>query len=256
MIKKLLYRILGPSAYLRVVSRTFFFLLNGGWLRNQPAFFNHYMIRELVKEGDVVIDIGANLGYYTVPLSDLCGKEGKVIAVEPVELFRNVLIKNLGSRRNVEVLACALGEEDGKEIEMGIPSGHKNFRHGLTHVLAPGERDAQTMVFKAVMRDPRILFSSLDRLDLIKCDVEGYEIHIIPLLQSLLVKFKPIVQLETGGVSREKMLSFFGALNYLVLAAGERSLRPLTQENAMAHPGDLLFIPKEKLAGFKNIISP
>ena len=199
MIKRLLFKLLGPASYLRVVSKTFFFALNGGWLRRQAAFYNHYMIEKLIRESDHIIDIGANLGYYTILFSDHAGEAGKVWAVEPVELFRNVLKKNLGSRGNVEIVPFALGEEEGKEVEMGIPSGHRNFRHGLTHVLAKGEEQDATATFKATMRNPGLLFGNIQKLDFIKCDVEGYEVHILPLMRSLFEKFHPILQLETGG---------------------------------------------------------
>ncbi len=254
MIKRILYKLLGPAAYLRVVSRTFFFALSGGWLRNQPAFYNHYMIEKLIREGDHVIDIGANLGYYTVLFADHCGEKGKVWAVEPVELFRKVLQRNLGQRAHVVILPFALGDQDGLEIEMGIPSGHKNFRHGLTHVLEKGEKEASTMIFRATMRHPMNLFTSIERLDYIKCDVEGYEVNILPLMRPLFEKFHPILQLETGGENRKIMLDMFTGLGYEVYAAGAEKLERLEGAAILRHEGDLLFIPSLRKTYLTNII--
>ncbi|MCC7302165.1 MAG: FkbM family methyltransferase [Bacteroidia bacterium] len=254
MIKRGLYGLLGPARYLRVVSKTFFFLLKHGWLKGQPAFFNHYLVDHLVSEGDHVIDIGANLGYYTVLFSDRVGSSGKVWAVEPVALFREVLLRNVGFRTNVEILPFALGEESGREIEMGIPSGHRNFRHGLTHVLKEGEKDGQTMVFKATMKHPMDLFGSLQRLDFIKCDVEGYEEHIIPLLTDVLRKFHPVVQLETSGTNRTKMIGFFQELGYRVFGSKQDCLHPLMQGEATHYEGDLIFMHPDRSSRFKNII--
>lgn len=255
MIRRSLFALLGPARYLRVVSRSFFLLFRAGWLRSQPAYFDHYLVETLVQEGDRVIDIGANLGYYTVLFSDRVGTSGKVFAVEPVGLFRDVLVKNLARRSNVEVIACALGEEDGAEIEMGVPAGHATFRHGLTRVLHAGERDDHVMVFKATMRHPMTLFGDLDRLDYVKCDVEGHEVHVLPLLAPLFERLHPIVQVETGGEQRQKMLAWFAAMGYHVFGAGRRRLHPLTDDGARHHAGDLLFVHPARASRLENRVS-
>jgi FkbM family methyltransferase len=242
MMRRFLYVLLGPRGYLRVVSRAFFVLFRGGWLRSRPAYFDHYVAETLIREGDRVIDIGANLGYYALPFSDRVGPAGRVFAVEPVELFRDVMAANLAGRSNVEVLACALGHTDGIEVEIGIPSGHPHFRHGLAHVLTPGERESQVMVFTATMRHPMGLFGNLESLDYVKCDVEGYEAHILPLMVPLFERLHPIVQVETAGESRQKMLALFSGMGYHSFRAGKHHVHPLTGEDATHHGGDLLFI--------------
>lgn len=253
MIRRGLYALLGPEKYLRIVSRAFFLLFRAGWLRSQPAYFAHYLVETLVHEGDRVIDIGANLGYYTVPFSDLVGPSGRVLAVEPVGLFREILAKNLAHRSNVDVLACALGEDDGAEIEMGLPSGQPHVRHGLTHVLGPGERDSRMMVFTATMRHPLRLFEHLEALDYVKCDVEGYEVHILPLMAPLFERFHPIVQVETAGEQRQQLLSLFSGLGYRAFGARARHLERLTGDLAMDDPGDLLFVHPSRLARLSTL---
>ncbi len=253
MIKRILFRLLGPEKYLRFVSRMFFFLLKNGFLRNKPEFFNHYMVSKLIREGDHVIDIGANLGYYTVLIAEKAGGGGKVFAVEPVELFRNVLTRNCNGFRSVEILPYALGEMDGKQISMRIPSGHKNFRHGLTHVSEEKVSENEDITFKAIMKHPGGLFGKLARLDYVKCDVEGYEIHILPLMKEIFMNFKPTVQLETGGGNRKKMLAFFKEMGYKVYLTGRDHLYAAV-EMEMLHEGDLIFIHEKAIQNYAELI--
>lgn len=80
-------------------------------------------LKYLIAPGDTVIDIGANLGYYSYAMARLTAPSGKVYAVEPVAPIRRVLEHNLRRFRNVEILACALGAEDkriGRETERWI----------------------------------------------------------------------------------------------------------------------------------------
>ena len=80
LFHRLLYRLLSLEGYLRVVSRLFFLNRWLGLGRTGRALEYNYHLPQLVRRGDVAIDIGANLGYYTRPLADIVGAEGKVYA--------------------------------------------------------------------------------------------------------------------------------------------------------------------------------
>ena len=82
LFHRILYRLLPLEGYLRVVSRLFFLYRALGIGRTGRALEYNYHLQQLVKEGDTVIDIGANLGYYTRPLADIVGATGEVYAVE------------------------------------------------------------------------------------------------------------------------------------------------------------------------------
>ena len=91
LFHRLLYRLLPLEGYLRVVSRMFFLYRALGIGRRGRALEYNYHLPQLVGRGATAIDIGANLGYYTRPLSDIVGNEGRVYAVEPVPVIFEVL---------------------------------------------------------------------------------------------------------------------------------------------------------------------
>ncbi len=246
LIKQILYKILGVRNYLIVVSRLFFISYTLGLLRKNKTFDCHYFIKNLIKNGDHVIDIGANLGYYSRLFARLVGPEGKVISVEPVTLFRKVLKINTSAFKNATIIPYALGEEDDLAIKMGIPKSNKYLRHGLTRVLGKDEKEPLEFTFIEKMFKPSTLFGNISRCDYIKCDVEGYEIHIIPQLEFLLKPFKPIIQIEIEAGNRKPITEFLSSLSYCSFYLKDELLY-LQTENEENGDGDLFFVPTNKL---------
>lgn len=214
LFHRLLYRLLSLENYLRVVSRMFFLYRALGLGRKGRALEYVYHLPQLVKRGDTVIDIGANLGYYTCPLADLVGEQGRVYAVEPVPVIFSVLRRNVGSRRNVELLNYALGEES-RAIEMAndsvVSAGY--FGTGRNFV-SEGELSKDAVRFTAQMRRGSELFNDVEKIDFIKCDIEGYERVVLPELRPLIEKHHPAVLVETDGESRRKMIEMFTEMGY------------------------------------------
>jgi len=245
-IKQALYKILGVKNYLIVVSRLFFISYSMGWLKKDKTFDCHYFIKNMIKNGDHVIDIGANLGYYSRLFAKLVGPNGKVFSVEPVTLFRKILKINTSGFRNTTIIPYALGTEDNKSIVMGIPKSNKYLRHGLTRVLDAIENEPFEFTFNEKMMTPATLFGSLERCDYIKCDVEGYEIHIIPQLEFLLKPFQPIIQIEIEPVNRKPISDFLSSLSYSAFYLKDELLFPVW-ENSEEINGDLFFVPQNKM---------
>ncbi|MFR9522953.1 MAG: FkbM family methyltransferase [Rikenellaceae bacterium] len=212
-IHKILYKALPLKLYLRVVSSMLFVLLRLGWGRNKEVVEYIYHLRNLVREGDVAIDIGANLGYYTRTLSDIVGSAGVIYAVEPVPPIFEVLAANTRHRSNVTLMNVALGN-DNCSITMANDSvaAQGYFGTGQNFVQESSENEAIT--FTAVMQRGSQLFSTLQRLDLVKCDIEGYERVVLPEMMPLIERFRPIVLLESGGATRGAMINLFTSINY------------------------------------------
>lgn len=230
LIHRLLYRMLPLEGYLRVVSRLFFLWQRLGIGRHAPATEYVYHLPQLVRAGDVCIDIGANLGYYARTISRLAGRSGQVWAVEPVAPIRKVLSRNLRRCANVEILPYALGTED-RDVVMGNDSARESgyFGTGQNFVNESGRRT--DVEFVARMRRGSELFAQLQRLDFIKCDIEGYEVVVMNEMRPLLERFHPTVLIETGGENRPRIIDLFTSLGYRGFTLDHGREVPLTPQS-------------------------
>lgn len=251
-IKRMLFRLFGVKRYLLLVSRVFFMLYGLRFLKGNQLYDCHYFVKKLIGKGNVVIDVGANLGYYSVIFSKLVGFSGKVYSVEPVALFREVFQQNTTKYSNIELLPYALGAEDNQNIKMGVPSKSEYFSHGRTHVLKNDENCR--MVFDAVVMRPETLFLNLTSLDYIKCDIEGYEGIAIPLFEKIIDRFHPILQIEIERENFEKLYRFFKEKGYLVFCLkGERLIEVVDQNDE--YFGDVFFMPPARIEHLQKYMS-
>lgn len=214
-MKAWLYRLLGQRSYLSLISRLFFLAYRTGLLRTSPEYACHYYVRDLVEPGDCVLDIGANLGYYSVLFAEWVGDEGQVYSVEPVPIFREVLGQNVRSFPQVDVIPYALGDVPAT-VQMGLPESAGPHRHGHTQILSDADEARRPETFEAEVRTPEDLFGDLPRLDYVKCDVEGHEGVVLPAMEALLREHRPIVQVEVAENNRASIYELMEGLGYQV----------------------------------------
>ena len=241
-LRALLLQALGTENYLRLVSKIYIKLIKAGMMKGKyPELF---YLQELIKPGFICIDIGANVGYYSTMLSKQVEATGHVHAVEPVALFQQIFTQNmkLFKCNNVTLHPVALGGEKGS-ITMGTPMIDGVFRHGLTHVIEPNEDTRGMHTYEVNMCTPEELFLGLNRLDFIKCDVEGYEVVLMPHFTGIINQFKPIIQIELGSEEhRKSIVNLFATLGYkpFKLHAGALQLLSST-EWLQYNKGDFYF---------------
>ncbi|HXF61987.1 MAG TPA: FkbM family methyltransferase [Caldilineaceae bacterium] len=214
------------------------------------------LFRSLLEPGAVVVDIGANIGYYTLLAATRVGPTGKVIAFEPKEENCDLLRRSLAANdlHNVVVHCCAVAESDGVA---GYYSSSSNgsISNDLTR---PGARQVPTVALDDVLAgEPRI--------DVIKMDIEGAEGRAFQGMQGVLRRSRPILFSEfspyslpkNSGISGDDYLTLLRAAGYELYAitpTGGRSATPQTNAALMAHftPSshldhiDLLALPQER----------
>ncbi len=240
-LHKILYRLLPLKLYLRVVSSMLFVLLRLGWGRKREIVEYIYHLDKLVHQGDVVIDIGANLGYYTRTFSRLVGSQGMVYAVEPVPPIFEVLNFNTRRCRNVKLMNVALGEEN-RTITMANDTVASQGYFGTGQNFVQQGQGGKAIEFAAIMQRGSELFLSLQRLDVIKCDIEGYESVVLREMLPIIERLRPIVLIETGGESRAEMIHLFESLNYkgfTLLDGEEVELSEQSQKDIIFRPLDI-----------------
>ncbi len=240
-IRSILLKTLGLESYLSLVSDAYIrFIKFGLFKKKYPELF---YLKEIIKPGFVCVDLGANVGYYSTFLSVYSQKSGHVYAVEPVELFAHVLRKNIKEFAigNITLYQTALGSEN-KSIQMGTPLIDGVFRHGLTKIV--NAEEAQNMhTYDVKMCVPDELFSSLTQFDFLKCDVEGYEVFIMPHFMKTIGKFKPLIQMEISSEeNRKQIFDLFIPVGYAICKLNNSELQKMSVEEAMKYEsGDFYF---------------
>lgn len=127
------------------------------------------IFNKILKPGMVVLDIGANLGIYSSEASKAVGSQGKVYSFEPIPENLRYLKHNLNLNKagNVEIVPCAVGAKTGKEK---IYLSESNVG---THSM--GGKSGKYIEVKTDTIDSFVKRRRIDKIDLIKIDVEGYE---------------------------------------------------------------------------------
>ncbi len=256
IIRSALLKTLGDEKYLSLVSNVFLKMYHSGNARKK--YPEMYLLNKFVSEGNTCIDIGANVGYYSVPLAELVGSSGKVFAIEPVELFRNVLRKNLKRykiKNRVEIIPFALGNTDDEEIEMGTPEVDGLVHFGYTKILTSIE-DKLRNTYKVKVHRPQTIFGNLKELHFIKCDIEGYEDKVIPELAKIIQKFKPTLQIEICSKrNREIIIDLIKNFEYKVFYFLDGKFYELKDlKDNLESSCELYFLQLKTIASLQSII--
>ena len=133
-----------------------------------------------VKNKQVAIDVGANVGLWS---RSLCEQFASVLAVEPVDMFRDCLTRNVPAG-NLRVLDFALGNEN-TTANMIITEGNT----GHTHI-DPASVGAGNVAVK------RLDDIALEQVDYIKMDCEGYEYRVLQGAEQTIRRCCPVVVVE------------------------------------------------------------
>lgn len=197
-------------------------------------------IKKILKPGDVVIDIGANIGCHALLCAKIVGQTGKVIAFEPTmqaykKLFRN---KELNSHwcQNLLLKKIVLSNQTIKAQSVRINSSWQTF--GIKS--PPGEE-----IIDFITLDDYIYASDLQKINLVKIDVDGYEYKIICGAMKTLTKYKPALILELGsytlagvGDRLTDLVDTIFQLNYQIISEQNGYVFKNTAEVIKAVPDD------------------
>jgi len=162
--------------------------------RNREQFETE-IVKSIVEKGMNILDLGANIGYYTLLLSNLVGSSGKVYAVEPLpqnyEKLENHLLLN--DIKNVEAFNIAISSE----------TGHINFFVGAEHNLGSLVNiETQKQTGKQIRVKTFSLADFLvnkSKIDLIRMDIERGELKVF---------YNMISEFPKRGIEYPKMIMF------------------------------------------------
>lgn len=156
----------------------------------------------ICKENSVVFDIGANTGIYSI-LSAKKNKSIKVYSFEPNPINSNRLIKNihLNNLSNVLFFPFAVGNTNSR-IHFTVPKNNQisyvsSAVESFSKSFYNGELEWEQIEVEQVTLDNFCEINKIEKLDLIKIDVEGYEINVLSGSKIVFEKFKPIILIES-----------------------------------------------------------
>ena len=170
-------------------------------------------LQRYVVPASTVIDVGANIGFFTVPFCRWVGVGGRVVGIEPEpENFRSLQhrIRRLGLEDRALLVNAAAAEEPGHvnlQLNPDNPADHRIAQSGLR--------------VEAVSIDRFLEAQALPPVSLVKIDVQGGELRVIRGARALLATAKPALFVEfdeqhlaDGGTSGRQLLDEVASLGY------------------------------------------
>lgn len=152
-------------------------------------------IRNFINQGDTVIDVGGNLGFFVLILYELVGAKGKIISFEPSKRLYKKLIKTTRNNhlQNVSLINFGLGESKGNTSLYYNPK-----QTGLSSMV---KSDEDKLLVEEIQITTLDKFSEniKERVSFIKIDTEGYEPQVLKGAIKLIKKDKPVLYIELGG---------------------------------------------------------
>ena len=180
--------------------------------------FETSLVLASLSPGAVFVDVGANIGYFTVLAADRVGDSGGVFAFEPDPENFSLLQANLnlnGVQRQVEAVRAALSDEEG---EGGLYLSEDNL--GDHQIYSAGEVRERIPV--PLVKGGEYLQDRVERLDLLKVDTQGSEYRVMsglmPLLRGLplppriLIELTPL-SLQQAGSSGRALIELLATLS-------------------------------------------
>jgi FkbM family methyltransferase len=195
------------------------------------------ILRKLVRPGDIVIDIGANIGAHTLGLAQSAGAEGRVYAIEPTDFAFAKLKQNLALNPKLEarvqahqiLLVAERNAPRQQEIYASWPLKSAAIVHSKH-----GGRLVATEHAEVATLDDFVARSGIERVDLIKIDVDGHEFPALKGGSGTLARFRPILVMEMSPYihaeenhSFEELISLLKQFGYSLQDTDQRCTVPL-----------------------------
>lgn len=254
------------KTYRKKLPDNFFMLLNPTEHIQQQLFWYGYyekelsdLLKKLVNPNDVFVDVGANIGYFSLLVARYF-PSANVISFEPVtDLFKKMNENiTLNSIENIITVNAAAGESN-EERELFI-SGPDNS--GMSSFYEPENYLGYKEKVKVVSIDEWFEGSRLSRIDILKLDIEGSELAALKGMKKALQNFKPllIVEINPATLSMFSLnpadiydyLGQYGFKGFLIL---ENSRLKQLNQIETGQTINVLFVHQEKIELLSSFIT-
>lgn len=189
----------------------------GSWEPCVSAF-----IASRLRPGDGFIDVGSNVGYYALLASRFVGRQGAVVAIEPMPDIHKELLANLALNHveNIRVVRAAVTSEPG-EVTLYVPH---TGNLGATTMVQPNRHEAKFVVPGLPLAQV-VTATELRRARIIKIDVEGAEGVVLASLAPMLDQLRPECEIVVE-ISPERLAATGNSADRLLAPFTEYGLHP------------------------------
>jgi FkbM family methyltransferase len=154
------------------------------------------LMRRFLRARDVIFDVGANVGYLTRFFAQAVGPLGKVYAFEPNPLIFPLLRRNVAKFRQVDVFDVGLSTNE-TEMPLFVPGSNyavASFvrEYPATHVFDGKSGQLHSVTAKLVCGDEFMAKIDIGEIDILKVDVEGWELNVLAGLEETIMSSKKI----------------------------------------------------------------
>lgn len=210
------------------------------------------LLDQVLDEAMVVVDGGANDGIYSLFASIRVGPTGRVLAFEPSPREQQRLRVNLGLNdvHNVDVYDAALGASMGRTLLAIAGYGHEGQNTVGEAVSNPNVDTVDRISVPVLTLDDVVREARLERVDLIKLDIEGSEVAALRGADATLRRFTPLLQLEMEesalekqGSSRRELLQLLASHGYTTWVFDAATGRPRSSEVIAELHGNVICAP-------------
>lgn len=207
--------------------------------------FIQKIIMSVLRPGDIVIDVGANIGIHSLVMAQTVGKTGAVYSFEPHPIIFNKLVTNIGlnNMRWVHPIKAALSDSSGQAVLQGFGESSNQG----TSTLCTSDKTNNQFQIKTITLDEFVASTKIPSLSLIKIDVEGHELNVLQGAIKTLATFKPLIIFENS--KKNIPCELFWNLGYAIYQIHHDHVTPSIMANTKGY--NFLAIPldyKESIA--------
>jgi FkbM family methyltransferase len=211
-----------------------------------------YFLNAFLQKGMTFVDIGANEGFYSVFASDRVGDRGRVVAFEPSQREADRLLRNLelNAVANAAVEVMGVADMDGEAILKLCEYGHEgqNTLGGFAHKVKQDGTQKVTLITLDTYFDDH----PVDRIDLMKIDVEGAEERVLRGAFETLKRFRPVLLMEMNdrslrfqGSSCGDVANLINSLGYCIYSF-DSATGKLVAATEGKYSDNVVAVPREK----------
>lgn len=212
------------------------------------------LLKRFLKEGDVFVDIGANVGYISAFALGLVGKTGEVHSFEPVPQYFKLLrkIKEENPEYNLYVNNAALGENHGKS-QITVTNKRNIGWNTMIPDFMNEDEIKENIEIDVLRLTDYFTERNIERINLIKIDTEGFEFPIMKGFKEYLQKMKtlPILVIEIAPWAYPKLKSTCGEfadfMSELGYVARTIDCVHSLEVGKLEQITDVVFMPKEDI---------